>query len=208
MVFNLSANSYRIYKDHQIHEAKTKYLPKLIYPLNTSFLKCRPRNPIYFSCLFGKSQNRGGTGKMSNMEKAKNWKCRKLKYQENKIKKRVRLSRVSLTKKHSLITHKYIKMCTFTLSEFPSFCLNACFTSNHQTLQSIQGQTCHECINHDIHWTYWKVFDSHGSWTRNLSIKSRQPYPLEQGANPYWRLSTYFLFDYFYVQPSDFFSVH
>ena len=35
-------------------------------------------------------------------------------------------------------------------------CLNACFASNHLPLQSIQGQTWHECINHDIHRTYAK----------------------------------------------------
>ena len=29
------------------------------------------------------------------------------------------------------------------------FCPKACFTSDHQTLPSILGQTCHECINHD-----------------------------------------------------------
>ena len=29
------------------------------------------------------------------------------------------------------------------------FCFIACFTSYHQTLQSIQGQACLRCINHD-----------------------------------------------------------
>ena len=29
-------------------------------------------------------------------------------------------------------------------------CLNACFMSDHQTLQSIQGLTCHGGINYDI----------------------------------------------------------
>ena len=30
------------------------------------------------------------------------------------------------------------------------------FTSDHPTLQSIQGQTCHGLINHDIHLTLGK----------------------------------------------------
>ena len=30
-------------------------------------------------------------------------------------------------------------------------CLNTCFTFDHQTfLQSVPGQTCHGCVNHDI----------------------------------------------------------
>ena len=53
------------------------------------------------------------------------------------------------------------------------FCLTACFTSNHQTLPSIQGQTCHGCIYHDM------TFFEHLAKSVQLSRVSN-PQPLNQ----------------------------
>ena len=71
--------------------------------------------------------------------------------------------------------------------------------TDHQTLQPTQGQTSQGCIIHDTvvglcsellkkvillqPSSVWKkVFDSHGNRTRDLSILSRLPKPLDQGS--------------------------
>ena len=81
------------------------------------------------------------------------------------------------------VLHTEIKM---------KICLNACFCSDHQTLQSIQGQTSHGCLNHDtvvglysellmrlsyyIYLGFGKTFRLMWESTRALPLVSRQLY--------------------------------